>query len=82
MTAPGARPTVIRVKVKPNARGSSLAQLPDGSWLAQVAAPPAEGRANRELIGLIARHFGCSKAAVSIKSGASARTKLVRIGTG
>jgi len=82
VTTHRARATVIRVKVKPNAHGSSLVQLPDGSWLAQVAAPPADGRANKELIGLIARHFGCTKAAVRIKSGASARTKLIRIETG
>jgi uncharacterized protein (TIGR00251 family) len=82
VTAQRARATVIRVKVKPNARGSSLVQLPDGRWLAQVTAPPADGKANKELIGLIARHFGCTKAAVLIKSGASARTKLVSIATG
>ena len=71
--------TVIRVKVKPNARGSSLAQLPDGSWLAQVRAPAIEGKANKELIGLIAAHFHCVKAAVSIKSGTSGRVKVVKI---
>jgi uncharacterized protein YggU (UPF0235/DUF167 family) len=31
------------------------------------------------LIALIARHFACPKSAVSIKSGASGRTKLVKI---
>jgi len=71
--------TVIRVKVKPNARCSSLVQAPDGSWLAQVKASPLEGKANRELLGLIASHFQCAKAAVSIKSGTSSRMKLIRI---
>ncbi len=75
--------TVIRVKVKPHARASALTQLPDGSWLAQVKAPPIEGRANQELIALVAEHFRCTKAAVSIKSGGSGRLKLVSIaGTG
>jgi uncharacterized protein (TIGR00251 family) len=71
--------TVIRVKVKPQARCSSLVQMADGSWLAQVRAPAIEGKANKELVGLIAAHFHCVKAAVSIKSGASGRTKVVRI---
>jgi len=71
--------TVIRVKVKPNARCSSLVPMPDGSWVAQVRAPAIEGKANKELVGLIATHFHCVKAAVSIKSGTSGRMKLVRI---
>jgi uncharacterized protein (TIGR00251 family) len=71
--------TVIRVKVKPNARSSSLVQLSDGNWVAQVRAPAIEGRANKELIVLVASHFDCVKAAVSIKSGSSGRMKLVRI---
>jgi len=75
-------PTIIRVKVKPNARQSSLEQLADGSWLARVRSPAAEGRANRELLTLVAEHFRCPKAAVSVKSGASSRSKLIRIESG
>ncbi len=81
MPAAGA-PIVIRVKVKPNARKTSLEQLPDGSWLARVRSPAREGRANSELIALVAGHFLCPKGAVSIKSGASGRTKLIRIEPG
>lgn len=73
--------TIIRVKVKPRSREGSLAQVPDGTWLARVKAPPVEGRANDELIALVAQHFQCAKQAVSIKSGESARLKLVRIQT-
>jgi uncharacterized protein YggU (UPF0235/DUF167 family) len=51
--------------------------LADGTWLAQLKAAPVDGKANQELIALIARHFQCRKSAVSIKSGASGRTKLV-----
>ena len=51
----------------------------DGTFIAHVKSSPVDGRANDELIELVARQFGCSKAAVSIKSGASARTKLLRI---
>jgi uncharacterized protein YggU (UPF0235/DUF167 family) len=44
-----------------------------------LKAAPVDGEANRELIALVARRFGCRKTAVSIKSGASARTKLLKI---
>ena len=72
---------ILRVKVKPNSRSSSLIQQADGSWQAQLKAPPVDGKANDELVALIAAHFKCRKAAVVIKSGASGRTKLVRIET-
>jgi hypothetical protein len=75
------RPTILLVKVKPNARVSAFKQLPEGTWLAQLKSPPADGRANRELIALVSAHFHCSKAAVSIKSGAAGRIKRVRIET-
>jgi uncharacterized protein len=71
--------TVIQVKVKPNARVSVLEEQSPGVWAAQLKSPPVEGKANQELIALVARQFGCRKSAVSIKSGASGRMKLVRI---
>ena len=74
--------TVIRVRVKPNSRSSLLTQSADGSWVAHVRAPAIEGRANQELIALVAQQFHCVKAAVSIKSGASGRIKVVRIKVG
>ena len=72
----------LQVKVKPNARVSALAQAADGTWLAQLKSPPVDGKANEELIALVARQFGCRKAAVSIKSGASGPMKLVKIDAG
>ena len=75
-------PTLIQVKVKPSARVSTFEQAPDGTWLAQLKSAPIEGKANEELIALVARHFECRKACVSIKSGASGRLKWVRIDAG
>ena len=69
----------IRVKVKPNSRESTLESLPDGTWLARLKAPPVDGKANAELIELVAERFGCPRSAVSIKSGAGGRMKLVKI---
>ena len=70
---------VLRVQVKPNARVSSLARGEEGTWVAQLKAPPVDGRANAELIALVAAQFQCRKSDVEIRSGASGRTKLVRI---
>ena len=70
---------VIQVKVKPNSRVSALEEMKDGTWLARIKSPPVDGKANEELIALVAKRFRCRKSEVSIKSGASTRTKLVRI---
>jgi uncharacterized protein (TIGR00251 family) len=72
---------VIQVKVKPGSRVSELVATADGSFVAHVKAPPVEGKANAELIALVARHFGCPRSAVTIKSGASSRTKRVQVDT-
>lgn len=71
--------TVLRIKVKPNARLSELVQEADGSWTARVKSPPVDGKANKELVALVADRFLCPRSAVSIKSGATGRTKLVKI---
>jgi hypothetical protein len=58
---------------------STLEQVLEGTWLARLKAPPVDGKANAELIRLVAKQFGCTRSAVSIKSGAGSRTKLVKI---
>jgi uncharacterized protein len=70
---------IVQVKVTARARESSLTQMPDGTWVAKLKAPPVDGKANAELVALVAQQFGCRKAAVSIKAGASGRVKLVKI---
>ena len=73
------RPRIIQIKVKPNAGTSVLEQQEDGTRLAQLKSAPVEGKANEELLALVAKHFDCRKSAVSIKAGASGRMKLVQI---
>lgn len=70
----------IQVKVKPNARISSLEEPRSGGpWRAKLKSPPVEGKANEELVALVAARFGCRRSAVSIKSGASGRLKVLQI---
>jgi len=70
---------ILRVKVKPGSRSSSLTQETDGTWRAQLKSPPVDGKANEELVALISAHFKCRKADVAIKSGASGRNKLIKV---
>ena len=70
---------ILLVKAKPNAAASSLTQLEDGTWLARLRSAPVDGKANAELIGLIAKQFGCAKSAVDLRTGAGSRLKRVQV---
>ena len=48
---------VILVKAKPSSRESTVEELGDGTFLAKLMAQPVDGKANAELIALIANHF-------------------------
>jgi uncharacterized protein (TIGR00251 family) len=72
----------LRIKVRPNARSSSLERGADGTWVARLKSPPIDGKANRELIGLVAEHFHCPKGAVAIRVGASGRLKVLDVECG
>ena len=66
--------------MRPGARHSALLPAAEGEpWSAQLKSPPVDGRANEELIALLAGHFGVAKRAVTITRGAGARLKQVRI---
>lgn len=71
----------LQIKVKPRAKASSLEQAKDGTWVARLRAPPVDGKANEELVALVAEHFRCRTTAVLIKAGASGRMKLVQVQT-
>jgi hypothetical protein len=70
---------VLQIKVKPQSRLSELTQMEDGTWLAQLKSLPQDGQANKELISLVAKQWGCRKADVSIKSGTASRLKRVQV---
>lgn len=72
---------IIMVKVKPNAKASELRQEPDGTWTARLKSPPVDGKANAELIALVARQFGCPRSAVTLVGGAGSRIKRLRVET-
>jgi uncharacterized protein len=70
---------VITVRAKPRSSVSALEADASGIWIARLRSSPVHGKANTELIGLVAKRFGCPKSSVAVISGASARLKLVRI---
>ncbi|MDE2406508.1 MAG: DUF167 domain-containing protein [Xanthomonadaceae bacterium] len=70
---------ILQVKAKPNSRVSALTRQEDGTWLAQLKSAPVDGKANAELVALVAAQFRCRKADITIKAGAGGRMKLITL---
>ena len=71
--------TILTIKVKPNSKNQSIEEQPDGSLTVHLKSPPVDGKANQELIVLLAKKFKVPKGAIAIKSGLSSRHKLVEV---
>ena len=67
------------VKVKPNSKQQKIIEESDGSLTVFLKSPPIDGKANSELIQLLAKHFDISKSSIEIKAGHSSRQKIVDI---
>ena len=69
----------VRVRVVTRSARRGVEELPDGSLRVKLNSPPAEGRANRELIEAVAGHFGVSRSSVKLIGGLKSRDKLLEI---
>mgnify|MGYP000595575544 CR=1 FL=1 len=67
------------VKVKPNSSQSRLEKQADGTWIAWLKSPPVEGKANKELLALVAKEAGVSKSRVELAGGGKSRIKRLRV---
>ncbi|QZZ21198.1 DUF167 domain-containing protein [Leptothermofonsia sichuanensis E412] len=70
---------VLSIKVKPNSKQQAIHQEGDGSLTIRLKSPPVDGKANQELIQLLAKELNVPKSSIRIKSGASSKSKLVEI---
>lgn len=69
----------IQVKVKLNAKQQKIEKIADNHFKIALKSLPIKGKANQELITLLAKHFNVPKSHILIKSGLSSRNKLVEI---
>ena len=69
------------IKVKPNSQQQKIIEEADGSLSISLKSPPVDGKANEELIKLLAKKFSIPKSRITIKLGLSSRQKLVIIDT-
>ena len=74
-------PMKVEVKVKANARRNLVEALADGSLKVSVVAPALEGKANAQVVDLLASHYGVPKSRIEILRGARSSRKLIQIVT-
>lgn len=67
----------LKVKVQPRARQQKVQKIGEGEYTIRVLSPPAEGKANKEVIELLASHFHLPPSRVKILRGQKSRQKII-----
>jgi len=68
----------IIVNVKPNSKTQKV-EKKGNEFIVWLKSPPVDGKANKELIEVLAKYFDVKKRDIEIKSGATSRKKLIII---
>ncbi|MEM1514351.1 MAG: DUF167 domain-containing protein [Candidatus Thermoplasmatota archaeon] len=69
---------IVKIKVIPTAGKNEIIQ--EGEILkVKVSSPPSKGKANKEVIELLADFFGVKKNCIRIIKGANSREKIIEI---
>lgn len=71
--------TKISVRIIPNARRSEAVGQEGETWKIRVAAPPIEGKANKELIRWLAEALDVAPSEIEIVKGLGAKIKTLEI---
>ena len=67
------------VQVKPNSRKTELIVETDGTLRMNVAAPPSNGKANREIVRWLAKRLRRPSSEVRLIGGLHSRTKIIAV---
>lgn len=69
----------INIKVKPNSKQQKIEAITEDNFVIHLKSPPVDGKANKELIEILATKFKVTKSQIIIKSGLTSKTKLIEI---
>lgn len=69
----------ISVTIKPSSRAPGVEKLSDSEYLVRVISPARRGKANKELIDLLANFLRIPKGNMEIVSGFKSRKKILDI---
>ena len=71
--------TRITVQAHPGAKRNEVLRFEAGVWHLKIAAPPAEGKANKELIEFLSEILDVSKSHITIEKGLTSHRKLISV---
>ena len=69
----------IAVQAHPGAKRNEVVRLEDDVWHLKIAAPPTEGKANKELIEFLSEILDVSKSRITLDKGATGHRKLISL---
>ena len=69
----------LSVKVQPKARKRKVERLSSSEYKVSVLSPPSRGKANREVIEVLAAYFDLPLSQIKILRGEKSRQKLILI---
>ncbi len=70
---------VLNVRAQPKSSRSGVEGVLGDAIKVRIKAAPVDGKANRELVEIIADALGVAKSRVTLKSGESSKTKRVLV---
>lgn len=70
---------ILRIRVQPRASRDEIAGPLGDELKIRLQAPPVDGKANKALLRFLAKQLGIGAGRLSIDSGASSRSKRLRI---
>ena len=72
-------PAKLKVKVIPGSSRSEISGWLGGMLKVKIAAQPEKGRANSEVIALLAKKLGLAKKSIRIVSGETSQLKVIEL---
>ena len=69
----------IKVKTIPRASVSGIEELKENELKVKLKTVPVEGKANRELIKLLADYYNIPKSRIEIVKGQTSRNKIIEL---
>jgi uncharacterized protein (TIGR00251 family) len=71
--------TTIHIRVEPRSSRSGITGTYGNGLKVKLSSPPVEGKANAELIEILAKEFKIRKKDIEILSGKKSKNKIVRL---
>jgi hypothetical protein len=70
---------ILRLKVKPNSRIDAIEKEADGGFKVRIKEQPIEGKANKYLVGFLAKLIGIPKSYIEVAKGETSAFKTLHI---